>query len=437
MIVYPSEGRVGPIGILPKSREWLAACLASMPFQLIGAILIGGIVPVLLRSNFERFADTIASYDNSIIGTMVAVLFGFLTYRKISVLPGTRFLMRVLPSFLISYSLVLSVFLMSRLDYSRYQFAASFVLVTLWFAIIAMVVPRLQCWTIALIRTDRTGPMQDIRWIEWIPLSKPGDLPSRTTVPLAADFSDPSLTSEWEAIIAREVLNGRPVLNARTLHESLSGRVQIEHLSHNPFGHLSPDSVYGAAKRYIDLVFALLALVFLSPLLLVIAIAVRLDSAGPAIFRQVRIGYLGKPFTVYKFRSMRVHDGASRESDVTRSDDDRITAFGHFIRKTRLDELPQILNILKGEMSWIGPRPEAMRLSEWYTEQIPFYAYRHIVRPGITGWAQVQQGHVTSLADVREKLEYDFYYIKYFSIWIDLLIVAKTLKIMFTGYGAK
>lgn len=123
--------------------------------------------------------------------------------------------------------------------------------------------------------------------------------------------------------------------------------------------------------------------------------------------------------------------------DMTLADDARITRVGRFIRKTRIDELPQLLNILLGHMSWIGPRPETLRLAGWYDSELAFYRYRHIVRPGITGWAQVKQGHVTSVADVRDKLQFDFYYVKNFSIWLDALICIHTVRVMLTGHGAK
>jgi lipopolysaccharide/colanic/teichoic acid biosynthesis glycosyltransferase len=180
--------------------------------------------------------------------------------------------------------------------------------------------------------------------------------------------------------------------------------------------------------------------VLLLPILLLVALAIRLDSSGPIIFRQQRIGFRGEPFIVYKFRSMCVKRDDSvnaRIHAMTQSNDQRVTRIGRFLRTSRLDELPQIFNILKGEMSWIGPRPEAEVLSRWYENEIPFYRYRHIVRPGITGWAQVSQGHVADVEDVRQKLHYDFYYIKHFSPWIDLLIVARTLRTMATGFGAR
>jgi lipopolysaccharide/colanic/teichoic acid biosynthesis glycosyltransferase len=124
------------------------------------------------------------------------------------------------------------------------------------------------------------------------------------------------------------------------------------------------------------------------------------------------------------------HDAA-----MTSDGDTRITRVGAFLRRTRFDELPQIWNILRGEMSWIGPRPEVDVLSRWYKTEVPFYAYRHVVKPGLSGWAAVNQGHVADIEEIRLKLQYDFYYIKYFSLWLDVLILFRTIKTVFTGFG--
>jgi lipopolysaccharide/colanic/teichoic acid biosynthesis glycosyltransferase len=192
-------------------------------------------------------------------------------------------------------------------------------------------------------------------------------------------------------------------------------------------------------RRVIDLVTALIAAVLLMPAFLVVALLIKADSRGPVLFRQIRIGYRGEPFLVTKFRTM---TAVREESDplsgaITRDNDHRVTRVGRFLRRTRIDEFPQILNILKGEMSWIGPRPEAAVLSHWYESELPFYRYRHIVPPGITGWAQVNQGHVAELDQVMSKLHYDFYYIKNFSPWLDALIVARTFRIIVNGFGSK
>ena len=166
---------------------------------------------------------------------------------------------------------------------------------------------------------------------------------------------------------------------------------------------------------------------------------IRLDSPGPILFRQKRIGYRGHTFTVFKLRTMLVNapPDDARAAAMTRSNDDRITRIGAILRRYRIDELPQILNILRGEMSWIGPRPEAVPLSSWYEKELPFYRYRHIVRPGITGWAQVNQGHVAEVDDVLWKLRYDFYYVKNYSFWLDLMILARTVMTVLSGFGAR
>ena len=250
-------------------------------------------------------------------------------------------------------------------------------------------------------------------------------------------------SAEWNSRIADFALGGTPVYHYKEVIEQLTGRVEIEHLSENTLGSLNPSDVYLEIKGVIDVLVAAVALIVLSPILLVVAIIVRWDSPGPSLYRQQRTGFRAKPFTAYKFRTMLVapageqlDDIAARHSAMTRDKDTRVTRVGLFLRKSRIDELPQLLNVLKGEMSLIGPRPEAVVLTRWYEKEIPFYHYRHIIKPGITGWAQVNQGHVTEVDDVREKLNLDFYYVKNFSFWLDILIAIRTIQTMITGHGA-
>jgi lipopolysaccharide/colanic/teichoic acid biosynthesis glycosyltransferase len=173
-------------------------------------------------------------------------------------------------------------------------------------------------------------------------------------------------------------------------------------------------------------------------LMAIVAAAIKLDDGGDVLFRQSRVGHAGKRITVYKFRTMKpVEIADERQAAMTSDGDERVTRVGRFLRRTRIDELPQIFNILKFEMSGIGPRPEAEVLSVWYTSELPYYRYRHVVKPGISGWAQVNQGHVAQVDEVNRKLQYDFYYIKYFSPWLDLLILFRTIKTMLNGFGAR
>jgi lipopolysaccharide/colanic/teichoic acid biosynthesis glycosyltransferase len=268
-------------------------------------------------------------------------------------------------------------------------------------------------------------------------LKRPHLHDTRSCNAIVADFSA-KLPDEWEAFLADAALAGRIVYQVKQLSESLTGRVELEHLSENSFGSLVPAIGYFYLKGLADFIFALILLPFVLPLMLVVAVVIRVDSKGPVLFRQKRVGHAGRLITVYKFRTMRLVDAEDeRSAAMTRDGDDRITGLGHVLRKLRIDELPQIINILKWQMSWIGPRPEAQVLSRWYTSEIPFYRYRHVVKPGISGWAQVNQGHVAEVTEVHRKLQYDFYYIKYFSPWLDVLIFFRTVKTILTGFGSR
>jgi UDP-GalNAc:undecaprenyl-phosphate GalNAc-1-phosphate transferase len=170
--------------------------------------------------------------------------------------------------------------------------------------------------------------------------------------------------------------------------------------------------------------------------MLLTALAVKLESPGPVLFWQERVGAGGKTFRMVKFRSMRT-DSEARGARFATDGDDRVTRIGRFLRRSRIDELPQYWNILKGEMSLIGPRPEQVSFVRQFEQEIPFYAYRHLVKPGITGWAQVNQGYAASVHETRGKLEHDLYYIKHFSFWLDALIVFGTIRTVLTGFGAR
>lgn len=333
--------------------------------------------------------------------------------------------------------MLLIILLMGRISYSRAQIIGSFICTVIFFYVMAARGARRDRLSIAVVPVGDVAHLLEQPDAEWRILPTP-DAPLDGAVAVAVNlWAD--LPDEWERRLADFALLGIPVYHTRHLLESLTGRVELEHLSENTFGTLSPITAYMAAKRVIDSVAAIVALVVLLPLFAVLAVVIRLNSPGPAIFRQRRVGYRGTSFTLYKFRTMAsapVHQD-QRQAAMTQDGDKRITSIGHFLRRSRIDELPQIINVLKGEMSWIGPRPEVEVLSQWYEQKIPFYRYRHIVRPGITGWAQVSQGHVAEIHEVKSKLYYDFYYIKNYSLWIDILIVIRTVRTMMTGFGAK
>lgn len=405
-------------------------------FQLGMGLLLAVLIPYLVRYPFDAATEDLTALNNSLAATFIALVAGYYAFRRISQYPGVRASYHILPSFAAFYGAVLAAFFFARLDYSRLHFLVSFLLAGFWYYIVYFKLQRQYRLNIGVVPFGEVDHLAEIPEVAWTPLVDPTDVQTRYDA-IVADLRF-DLPDAWERYLADRALAGNLVMHVKQMEESLTGRVSIEHLSENNFGSLIPGLVYGKVKRVWEVSVALLALPLLLPFLLIVALLIRLDSQGPVLFRQERMGYRGRTFRMLKFRSMRVHAGGdARTSAITRDDDDRVTRVGRVIRRYRIDELPQIVNIIRGEMSWIGPRPEAVPLSLWYEAELPFYRYRHIVRPGITGWAQVRQGHVAEVSDVLWKLQYDFYYIKNFSFWLDLLIVARTLRTVLSGFGAR
>ena len=219
-----------------------------------------------------------------------------------------------------------------------------------------------------------------------------------------------------------------------SLQETVTGRIAAKTLD-NELWQTDGNPAYDLAKRLIDVTVVLALMPVWLPLAVLVACGVKLDSPGPALFSQQRTGLHGRGFRIWKFRSMR-HEKLAKVQ-FAQADDPRITRFGQWIRRTRLDEIPQLFNVLMGHMSLIGPRPEQEGFVQQFAEQMPSYPYRHLVRPGLTGWAQVQQGYAASAQETAIKLSYDLYYITHYSLAMDLLIVLKTVQTVFTGRGAR
>jgi exopolysaccharide biosynthesis polyprenyl glycosylphosphotransferase len=221
-------------------------------------------------------------------------------------------------------------------------------------------------------------------------------------------------------------------------YEKTSRKIWLEGLSPEWLilaNGFSPSEAYLRVKRTIDVVFALGLFILTAPLLALVALAIRLESAGPIVFRQERVGMNGKTFTLYKFRSMR-HEAEKNSGPTWASqEDDRCTRVGRFIRRCRIDELPQLINVLRGDMSFVGPRPERPYFVDLLKKNIRYYDLRHYVKPGITGWAQVMYRYGASIEDAYQKLQYDLYYAKNVSLSLDLLTLLKTIKVVFSREG--
>lgn len=221
--------------------------------------------------------------------------------------------------------------------------------------------------------------------------------------------------------------------------EHLAGKIAVENLYPSSLifsNGFKGTALYKRIKRAIDIIFSVIGFIIFSPLFLIIPLAIKLDSRGPVFYRQERVGEDGITFELLKFRSMRVD--AEKDGPVWAMEKDpRITRVGKVIRKLRFDEIPQIVNVLRGEMSFVGPRPERPFFAEKLKREIPFYYHRHAIKPGITGWAQLYYPYGASKEDALEKLKYDLYYIKNMSPFLDLTIILETIKVVLFGRGSR
>jgi exopolysaccharide biosynthesis polyprenyl glycosylphosphotransferase len=233
---------------------------------------------------------------------------------------------------------------------------------------------------------------------------------------------------------------GKAVDEAATMYEIAFSRVSSSELRLSEFvfsDRFGPSRGSAVVREFYSLAVAFTAVVLLAPLMLVVAVLIKLTSRGPVLYRQMRVGLNGKPFVLYKFRSMRQDAEADTGAVWAAKDDPRVTPLGRWLRRLRIDEVPQLFNVLRGEMAIVGPRPERPEFVKTLTEKLPFYQQRHSVRPGITGWAQINHKYTDTLEDTLIKLEYDLYYIKNMSLALDGYIIFQTAKVMLLSRGAQ
>ena len=402
-------------------------------FVFVFALVVPFGVSALIRG-LDIITET--STQSSLWLSGIAAAVTLVGLRRISGYFGAVISRWILPVYGTAFALLVLTFVFLRIPYSSVLLGLSFSSSLLSFYVLAALMIRgrqATCYLVPVGRAAEADPDWNLRTIYLSYPRVPADPNGILIADLHAD-----LGPSWERVLTEAALAGRPVYHYTQLREAMTGKVQFEHFSENSFGAMVPALAYQKMKRAIDVIASLFALPLLLPLMGAIALVIKLDSPGPVIFRQRRVGYRSHFFDIIKFRTMNVtENGEDPKASITKQGDSRITRVGQFLRRTRLDELPQVFNILKGDMSWIGPRPEAVALSMDYSLGIPYYRYRHLVRPGITGWAQVHQGHVTAVQDIEDKLSYDFYYVKNISFWIDMVITLRTIRVIVTGFGAK
>ena len=424
----------------PVASVQKRTAFASRRFQLALTAWLAALIPFLLR--VASGAPLEPQLWNALWFNAIAVIVAFWVRLSIEPYPGIRQSYVIFPAAAVGHGSVLFILLMTRLPYDRVGLVLGFALHIFLAYLIWFLVQRRLRLRIGVVPFGQVHDLSHIESVEWVPLSAPSLQEAQLYDALVVDLSD-DIPDDWERMLADAAVTGLMVYQAKQLAES----------AHGP----RPDRPsVGEQLRHADP----------GPRLFLPEVAGGLDCGADR--RAVRVA--GDRHRVdhdpsQRWRAGLVQAAAGRPRrralpGLQVPDDDqraaadggerrawprlprriaipRITRLGALLRKTRLDELPQILNILRGEMSWIGPRPEPEGLSPLFVASIPFYRYRYVVKPGITGWAQVNQGYVSGIDQIALKLQYDFYYIKNFSAWLDVLIFFKTLKTMFTGSGAR
>ncbi|MBS0520554.1 MAG: sugar transferase [Proteobacteria bacterium] len=423
-----SSGRAREIRSAPQRfiETWIDA---------IGGFLFCVVMPVPFYATGEPFTTGFGATEQTILATAFAYTMVWYAGRRLDAFPRATLqgnLSYVAPVATFAYAMIAVVLVLLRSEYSRIQLFGSGTLAMIWMAAIAQLRARYLTRHYAVVPTSLIAAMPEqltCKWLEFDDVQNGGIRVDAIVADLGADLTEAQLSALANAAIA-----GVPVLDRRFILESLTGRTPLGGLTPNEFGALLPSRQYLLVRRAIEIVFTIICLPLLLPLIAFIAIVVRLDSPGPIFFLQPRVGRRGRVFRMVKFRTM--YHGAGGPS-FTATKDPRVTRTGGFLRRCRLDELPQLINVLRGDMSWVGPRPEALTLDQQYVREIPHFALRGIVRPGVTGWAQINQGYAHDHDEMRSKLEYDLYYLKHCSLWLDVVIVLRTFAVIFGGTGAR
>jgi lipopolysaccharide/colanic/teichoic acid biosynthesis glycosyltransferase len=407
-------------------------------FDFLGLSLIS--VLTLYFVNGPELLTVIRSQQNTLLcGAMVFMGATFMVHQPKAPL-GFRSLGEAIPVLAGLFGIMLLTITIFRIDYSRSILMIFVFCSMIWFQfrLWIMLHYRIQLfWVIPQGEITRLLHTQGRMRFRALTSPDPGGRHTYNDG-IVADLRT-TMDDKWGALLAYASLQRVPIYDVSSIYEALSGRVSISHLGHAQLNTLLPPKYYLYLKRAMDLFLALLLLILLSPLMLFITALVKLDSPGKTLFVQKRLTLNGEIFNMLKFRSMQKVTSENRYANSTKSQDKRITRIGRILRHFRLDELPQLLNVIKGDMSIVGPRPAVADLSQQYTSQFPFYRHRHLVRPGITGWAQISQGYALDedIDSTREKIERDFYYIKHLSLWLDVIILILTVAIVLSGRGAR
>ena len=418
---------------VPSARVGLS--LSSQFWIWLGLFLcLGGPFGLLVLLSSGSIGSTLATAWFMLAGSAVCYGITSVLVERTLRYPGRGSSLVSIPLSLLPILILIAILALGRLYYSRPYLICFGSMTTIWMFIWYQVQRRPMVRALAVLPFGDLELIDSIKNMRFIKLRKPV-MPDAGLDGVVVDMHA-EIPAEWVKFLADLVMQQKRIYHVASLLESVAGMVSLKHVAALHLEDLKPSPWFNPIKRGVDIGVSLLGGLLLLPLGLLVAILIRLESKGPAFYRQERVGYQGKNFMLLKFRSMRV-DAEAGGAQFTVENDPRITRMGRFIRKTRLDELPQLWNILVGEMSLVGPRPERPKFVEEYDEAIDHYNLRHTIRPGLTGWAQIETGYSSDLAGTIRKVERDFYYIKYRSTALDAFIIYRTLRTVVFGSGAR
>lgn len=418
-----------------RHSRWYEIVVFNPFFQFCVAAIVTLILPSLFFTVPGGLGEQRIAFQSAFVTAFLASGASFFTLYKLRNYPGSYSLNILLPITFLYWFVAGSAAAFMVPSLLKKMFYILFFLNVSWMAIGWVAGKKYHRPKLAVVPFGDANEFFNIDEAEVFALDDKRQLTRRFDA-IVADLYSSKLDAQWLKFLTDCTLAGIPVYNAQLLLESLTGKVRVDHLSENLLGTLQPSPVYEFFKRFLDVVGVILLSFIWVPLMLFVALLIKIESPGAAFFVQSRVGKGGKNFNVYKLRSMRI-DSENKGAQFAGMEDDRVTRIGRFIRKMRIDELPQFINVLKGDMSIIGPRPEQKVFVESFEQKIPFYSFRHAVRPGITGWAQVTQGYAADAEETKTKLQYDLYYIKNYSFFLDVVVTLKTIRTILTGFGAR
>lgn len=397
----------------------------------LGVTVIFGYLLMVSGGEFSSLPDTI---KYSMLSVLLAYTAAASTLPQISKYLLVERKYYILPVLLTMFAILSGTIALTRLEYSRTILVHGFIISFSWLYISSLMRKNYKKLRLSALDNFDITIFENHKNIDMIPLSPERDMASIQSG-LVVDLHK-KLSPEDSKFVADCSINNIPVFHSESIREMIEGKVQTSHLSENGIGTLSPNPIYFNLKRVWESLLIIATFPVTLPVMAITALLIKVENPGPAMFIQERVGQSGRTFKIFKFRSMTVKQASDKDKFAT-EEQARITKVGRIIRKVRIDELPQFFNVLKGEMSLIGPRPEQESFVKQFEEEIPFYGYRHMVKPGITGWAQTVQGYTDNTDSTRQKLAHDLYYIKHLSFWLDMNIVLKTVKTVCTGFGSK